>query len=48
MIQSESYRTTPGIDLGERLTEARSRGQIKGIGGEDGVDIGADLRGRGP
>ena len=22
MIQSESYRTTPGIDLGERLTEA--------------------------
>jgi hypothetical protein len=22
MIQSESYRTTPGVDLGERLTEA--------------------------
>jgi hypothetical protein len=22
MVQSESYRTTPGIDLGERLTEA--------------------------
>ena len=22
MIQSESYRTTPGIDIGERLTEA--------------------------
>ena len=22
MVQSESYRTTPGVDLGERLTEA--------------------------
>ena len=43
MIQSESYRTTPGVDLGERLTEAvckeiEKRTPFKVVGSEEAAD----------
>ena len=43
MIQSESFRTTPGIDLGERLTEAvckeiEKRTPFKVVGSDGAAD----------
>jgi hypothetical protein len=43
MIQSDSFRTTPSIDIGERLTEAvckeiEKRTPFKVVGSEDGAD----------
>jgi len=43
MIQSDSFRTTPGIDLGERLTEAvckeiEKRTPFKVVGSEEAAD----------
>jgi hypothetical protein len=43
MVQSDSFRTTPSIDVGERLTEAlckeiEKRTPFKVVGSEDGAD----------
>ncbi len=43
MVQSDSFRTTPSVDIGERLTEAlckeiEKRTPFKVVGSEDGAD----------
>ena len=43
MVQSDSFRTTPAVDIGERLTEAickeiEKRTPFKIVGSEDGAD----------
>jgi hypothetical protein len=43
MVQSDSFRTTPAVDIGERLTEAickeiEKRTPFKIVGNEDGAD----------
>jgi len=43
MIQSDSFRTTPSVDIGERLTEAvckeiEKRTPFKVVGSADGAD----------
>lgn len=43
MVQSDSFRTTPAVDIGERLTEAlckeiEKRTPFKVVGSEDGAD----------